>query len=396
MGIMRRAVVFLLLLLAGCTAPTPPEASGTTPSPSLSPSSASPSPPDWTGTWAAAVQGGGRAFGDHTLRQVVHTSIGGHAARLHLTNEFGDRPLTVGAAGLGASRTVTFGGRNSVTIPAGGVAVSDEVPFVVPADADVTITLYLPAPTGPSTRHAVASRRNWAASGDQFLASRLTGARVERSWYFLSGLDVRGGNGAVVAFGASITDGLGSPSSGDRRWPDLLSDRLRASGREIGVLNTGISGNRLTADDHGERAPARFDRDVLRRPGVRWVIISDDALNDLGAADPPSPDRLTATLRELITRSHAAGIRVICSTLTPYEGADYWTTQGEAGRTVVNTFVRSPGSGCDAVLDQDRATRDPSRPARLLHRYDSGDHLHPNAAGLLAIAGAADLTWFAP
>jgi lysophospholipase L1-like esterase len=179
-----------------------------------------------------------------------------------------------------------------------------------------------------------------------------------------------------------------------RCWPDLLSDRLRASGREIGVLNTGISGNRLTADDHGDRAPARFDRDVLRRTGVRWVIISDDALNDLGAAEPPAADRLTAGLRDLITRAHRAGVRVICSTLTPYEGAGYWTAAGEAGRAVVNAFVRSPGSGCDAVLDQDGATRDPSRPARFLPRHDSGDHLHPNAAGLQAIADAVDLAWF--
>jgi lysophospholipase L1-like esterase len=393
MEIMRRAVVFLLLLSAGCTAPEPP---GRPAPPVSSVTPSAPVTPQWTGTWATAVQGGGRAFDDHTLRQIVHTSIGGHAARLHLTNEFGTRPLTIGSAVLGAHRAVTFGGRPSVTIPVGGSAVSDEVPFVVPADADVAVTLYLPAATGPSTRHPVASRRNWVAAGNQVFATRLTGARAERSWYFLSGLDVRGGAGAVVAFGASITDGLGSPFGGNRRWPDLLSDRLRASGREIGVLNTGLSGNRLTADEHGERASARFDRDVLRRAGVRWVIISDDALNDLGATDPPPAGRLIAGLRELITRAHAAGVRVICSTLTPYEGAGYWTSGGEAGRAAVNTFLRSPGSGCDAVLDQDEALRDPARPARFLRRYDSGDHLHPSAAGLQAIADAVDLRWFAP
>ncbi|BEL02846.1 SGNH/GDSL hydrolase family protein [Actinoplanes sichuanensis] len=378
---MRRAVVFLLLL-TGCAAAPSRLTVG------------SPSPPGWTGTWAAAVQGGGRPFDDQTLRQVVHTSIGGYAARLHLTNEFGDRPLTIGSATIGAALRVTFGGRPSVTIPAGGTAVSDEAAFVVPADADVTVSLYLPAATGPGTRHAVASRHNLVAAGDQVFATELTGARTEKSWYFLSGLDVRGGDGAIVAFGASITDGLGSPFGGDRRWPDLLSDRLRASGREIGVLNTGLSGNRLTADDHGERAPARFDRDVLRRAGVRWVIISDDAINDLGAADPPMVDRITGSLRELTTRARAAGVRAICSTLTPFQGAGYWTDRAESGRVAVNAFLRSADSGCDAVLDQDLATRDPDRPARLLRRYDSGDHLHPSAAGLAAIADAVDLDWF--
>ncbi|MEU4161881.1 SGNH/GDSL hydrolase family protein [Actinoplanes sp. NPDC026670] len=377
-----RLAVGFLLLVAGCA--VTPVRIAVVPSPV----------PGWTGTWATAVQGGGRPFEDQTLRQIVHTSIGGHAARLHLTNEFGARPLTIGSVALGASLRVTFGGQPSVTIPAGGTAISDEARFVVPADADVTVSLHLPAATGPSTRHAVASRANRVAAGDQVFAAQLTGARAERSWYFLSGLDVRGGDGAIVAFGASITDGLGSPFGGDRRWPDLLSDRLRASGREIGVLNTGISGNRLTADDHGERAPARFDRDVLRRAGVRWVIISDDAINDLGASGPPPADRINGSLRELTTRAKAAGVRVICSTLTPFQGAGYWTSEAEAGRTAVNAFLRSPGSGCDAVLDQDLAVRDPARPARLLRRYDSGDHLHPSAAGLKAIADAVDLSWF--
>ncbi|MFC4071617.1 GDSL-type esterase/lipase family protein [Actinoplanes subglobosus] len=394
---MRRAVV-LVLLLSGCVRPAPPA-----PAPSRTPA---PAPAAvWTGTWAAAVQGGGRSFGDQTLRQFVHTSIGGDAARVRLTNEFGTEPLTVRSVRLARTagsdtidpatdRALTFGGQDVVTIPAGGTAVSDETPFPVPADADVAVTLHLPSATGPSTRHAVASRRNQVAAGDQVSAGRLTEAKTVSSWFFLSGLDVRGGEGAIVAFGASITDGLGSPRTGDGRWPDLLSDRLRASGREIGVLNTGISGNRLTADDHGENAPGRFERDVLHRPGVRWVIISDDPLNDLGATAPPPADRLTGILRQLIAEAHSSGVRVICSTLTPFEGAGYWTGQGESGRAAVNAFVRSDDSGCDAVLDQAAAVQDPSHPSRLLRRYDSGDHLHPSAEGLRAIADAVDLSWF--
>jgi lysophospholipase L1-like esterase len=386
---MRRAAVFLLLLLllAGCSTPV-------SPAPVASETPVAP-PLPWVGTWATAVEGGGRPFDDHTLRQVVRTSIGGDLARIRLTNEFGDRPLTVGAVRLGGSVAVTFGGAASVTIPTGGTAVSDEVPFGVPAGGDVAVSMYLPSPTGPSTRHAIAVRHNQVAAGDQTSAERLTAPRNESSWYFLAGLDVRSDASAVVAFGASITDGLGSAFGADRRWPDLLSDRLRAAGHRVGVLNAGISGNRLLTEGRGQSGVHRFERDVLRQPGVRWVIISDDPLNDLGASGPPSADQLITALRGLISRAHGAGIRAICSTLTPYEGAGYWTRRGEAGRTAINAFLRSPDSGCDAVLDQDAATRDPARPSRFLPRYDSGDHLHPSAEGFHAIAEAVELSWFA-
>jgi hypothetical protein len=162
----------------------------------------------------------------------------------------------------------------------------------------------------------------------------------------------------------------------------------------VGVLNAGISGNKLTRDGSGESALARFDRDVLAQPGVRWVIISDDALNDLGDPDPPSADQLIGALTELSGRAHNAGLQVYCSTLTPFEGAGYWTGGGESARDAINSHVRGEGSGCDAVIDQDAATRDPDSPTRYLGEYDSGDHLHPNDAGLRAIAGAVDLTLF--
>jgi lysophospholipase L1-like esterase len=385
---MRRAAVFLLLLAAGCTTPSPAPAPVPSPTPVASPAL------PWVGTWATAVEGGGRTFHDHTLRQIVRTSIGGDIARVRLTNEFGDRPLSVGAMRLDGSVTVTFDGAAAVTIAAGGTAVSDEVPFGVPAGGDVAVSMYLPAPTGPSTRHAIAVRHNQVAAGDQTSAERLTEPKSESSWYFLAGLDVRSDASAVVAFGASITDGLGSAFGANRRWPDLLSDRLRAAGHRVGVLNAGISGNRLLADGRGQSGVGRFERDVLRQPGARWVIISDDPLNDLGAADPPSAASLVAALRELISRAHGAGLRVICSTLTPFEGAGYWSGRAEKGRAKVNAFVRSPAAGCDAVLDQDAATRDPARPTRFLPRYDSGDRLHPSADGFRAIAGAVDLSWF--
>ncbi|MEV0900240.1 GDSL-type esterase/lipase family protein [Actinoplanes sp. NPDC049802] len=347
------------------------------------------------GTWGTAVQRGGRTFQDQTVRQIVHTSIGGDSARVRFSNEFGSGPLVIGSAYL-AGRPLTFDGATSVTVPAGRTAVSDEAAIAVPADGDVTVSVYLPQPAG-GTVHGIAVRHTYVAPGDQAAAATLTGAKTESSWYFLSGLDVRnaGAAGAVVAFGASITDGYGSRFNGDQRWPDLLADRLRAAGHTVGVLNAGISGNRLTAGEHGESARDRYERDVLSRSGARWVIISDDALNDLGAADPPSAAELIEALGELVDRAHRAGLRVICSTLTPYRGAGYWTARGETARGEINDFLRGAGSGCDAVLDADRATRDPSAPTRFRPDYDSGDHLHPGAAGLRAIADAVPLEIFA-
>ncbi|MBW6439947.1 SGNH/GDSL hydrolase family protein [Actinoplanes hulinensis] len=334
----------------------------------------------------------------------MHTSIGGDSARVRFSNEFGSGPLVIGSAYLAnragggtvtGSRPVTFGGATSVTVPAGQTAVSDEVAFPVPADGDVAVTVHLPTTAG-GTMHGIAVQDTYVASGDQAAAGTLSGAKTESSWYFLSGLDVRNADaaGAVVAFGASITDGFGSRLNGNQRWPDLLADRLRAAGHTVGVLNAGISGNRLTVDDRGESALNRFERDVLSRPGARWVIILDDAINDLGAADPPSAAELIGALGKLVERAHGAGLRVICATLTPYEGAGYWTAHGEAARGEINAFLRGPGSGCDAVLDADRATHDPSAPTRFRPAYDSGDHLHPGAAGLQAIADAVPLDVF--
>ncbi|MEU4423445.1 SGNH/GDSL hydrolase family protein [Actinoplanes sp. NPDC024001] len=426
----RKAVVATMAMgVAGCTQvpeswPADSGGSPASPSPFPSSSAAAASPeaarreaatpeaatPEaatpWTGTWAVAVQPRGRSFQRETLRQIVHTSIGGSAARVRLSNAYGTTPLTVNSVYVArrlrgsaidakTDRPVTFGGASTVIIPAGGSAVSDPVAFAVPADSDIAVSAYLPESTGASTRHAVGGRHNYIAAGDQSAAATLAGSTTTSSYFFLAGVDVQNpaATGSVVAFGASITDGVGSKFNADRRWPDLLSDRLRSAGRTIGVLNTGISGNRLTADTHGASAAKRFDRDVLRQPGVRWVIISDDAINDLGKSDTPAPQLITA-LRTLIARGHDAGIKVICSTLTPFRGAGYWTERGERGRGEINAFIRSRDSGCDAVLDLDRATRDPGSPSRFQRRYDSGDHLHPGDAGMRAIADAVELSWF--
>jgi len=213
----------------------------------------------------------------------------------------------------------------------------------------------------------------------------------------LPGVDVHGHDvrGLLVTLGASITEGAGSTPGTNRSWPSVLAARLADEGSNIAVLNEGISGNRLLVDGAGPSALSRFDRDVLGQPGVRWVIFSDDPINDVGSTHPPpTADALIAGIERLIARAHEKNIQFFCSTLTPYEGANYWTASGEAVREQVNAFLRRGKNGCDAVIDQDTATHDPVHPTRYLPLYDSGDHLHPNDAGHRAIANDIDLRVF--
>jgi lysophospholipase L1-like esterase len=359
----------------------------------------------WVGTWAASPQSGGASFNQQTLRQIVHTSIAGRAARVQFSNAFGMQPLHLSdvhiaqrASGASVSsstdRAVTFGGQTDVTIVAGGVSASDLVDFSVAALSDVAISVYFPQSTGPATYHQQGTQTNYIAAGNVSANADLPGAQTTGSYSFLVNLDVQGSGstGSVVALGASITDGYASAEDANHRWPNYLAIRLSNAGLAIGVLNQGINGNRLLVDGSGQSALNRFDRDVLSQPGVAWVIFSDDPINDLGSTTPtPSADQLVAAATHLIASAHQSSIKFLCSTLTPFEGASYWTQAGEAGREGFNAFVRGPRSGCDGVVDQDLATHDPANPTRFLPAFDSGDHLHPNDAGRQAIANAVGL-----
>jgi lysophospholipase L1-like esterase len=365
----------------------------------------------WTGTWSASPESGGQSFSQQTLRQIVHTSIGGTSAQVQVSNVFGTAPLQVADVHValrssgstivsGSDHTVTFGGQTSITIPAGGLAVSDAVSMSVPALSDVAVSMYLPQSTGSSTYHAQGTATNYIASGDVSGNATLSGAQTTNSYFFLTNLNVQNtaAQGAVVAFGASITDGYASTTDGNERWPNDLAVRLANSGRTIGVLNQGISGNRLLVDasgSSGQSALDRFNRDVLSQPGVTWVIFSDDPINDLGSTSPPPTSaQLIAGLQQLISTAHQNGIKFLCSTLTPYQGAGYWTQQGETAREAYNAYVLGSGSGCDGVVDQAAAVSNPSDPTMYLPAYDSGDHLHPNDAGYQAIANAVNLNLF--
>jgi lysophospholipase L1-like esterase len=369
----------------------------------------------WTGTWAASPMrdDAGKGFNRQTLRQIVHTSVGGQMARIHISNLFGTQPLTVadvhiarrstGSSIVAATdRKVQFGGLFSVTVQPGTAAISDPVDFQVPRQADVAISIYLPNPTGLPTYHPSGFQTNYIADGDVSGLTSISHAETTQSYYFFVNLDAQGldvqnqaARGSVVTLGASITDGYASTADANRRWPNDLAQRLLDGGLNIGVLNQGISGNRLLVAGAGESAETRFDRDVLNQPGVRWVIFSDDPINDLGStAPPPVAKQLIDGLERLISRAHEKQIKFVCSTLTPYQGAGYWTPAGEAAREQINAFLRGKTSGCDGVIDQDASTHDPLHPTQFLPAYDSGDHLHPNEAGLQAIANAVNLSLF--
>ena len=401
------AVAAAALVLSGVGSRAP---SSTSVRPAMTSAAASTTTGYWTGTWGAAPESGGASFAGQTIRQIVHTSISGTVARVEISNAFGSAPLSVSdvhiaqsgsgsAITSGTDHVVTFGGATSTTIAAGATGISDSVGFAVPALANVTISFYLPSSTGASTYHQQGTQTNYIAAGDVSGAAGLTGAQTTNSYYFLSGLDVQNSNsqGSVVTLGASITDGYASSLNANTRWPNDLAARLNAAGDTIGVINEGISGNRLLVDGSGQSALHRFNRDVLAQPGVRWVIFSDDPINDLGSTSPqPTSAQLIAGLQQLITMAHQAGIKFICSTLTPYQGAGYWNSSGETAREAIDAYIRGAGSGCDGVIDQDTASHNPANPTWYLPAYDSGDHLHPNDAGYQAIANSVNLGLFTP
>ena len=359
----------------------------------------------WTGTWATAMQGTGPTLSDQTIRQIVHTSVGGSTARIRLSNRYGTQALTLADAYLGESLhtssivagtnvRLTFGGVAAVTIPAGGEVVSDAVSFLVAPEADVAVSFHVPG-SAVATQHNGARQTNWTAPGNQSAAETLTGRQQSFSYVFLADLEVQNlaATGAVVAFGASITDGTSSTDNANQRWPNHLATRLNRAGYQVGVLNQGISGNNLLRDGGGQAGVLRFQRDALDQPGVRWVIFSDDPINDINNYNPPVSS-LTDGLSQLISAAHARNIKFICSLLTPVKGFRTWTPEKEASRQAVNAFLRSSASGCDGVVDQATATGDPADPDAFLPAYDSGDHLHPNDAGMRAIANAVPLALF--
>lgn len=411
--------------------------------------------PHWVGTWATANvalpasgetlpaganQSHPARLNNQTLRQIVHTSIGGTRVRVAFANTYGTKPLQLGAAHValrdkgaaivaGSGRPLTFGGRMSTSIEPGAILLSDPADLRVPALGDLAIDVYLPGDfwgtDSPATMHGTGLTTNHlSAAGNHSGSAALSVETTIQSWFFLSRVEVEARVGAVVALGDSITDGTASTPDTNSRWPDFLARRFVETwgDRAPGVLNLGIAGNRVLSDNagmgifrgrdgvatdapmprpdpnalFGPSARSRFDRDVLLQPGVTHVIVLE-SINDIGmalGAAAPTANEIIAGHRALIQRAHARGLTIHGGTLTPFEGALYYTDAGEAKRQAFNEWIRT-SRAYDGVIDFDAAVRDPSHPTRLRPAYDPGDRLHLNDAGYRAMAEAIDLALFA-
>lgn len=384
----------------------------------------------WTGSWSASQQVPtgenllkADALNHATLRQIVHLSLGGEQIRVRLANTFGTSPLHLAAvhvalpqsassAAIVASsdRAVTFdGGKPDVTIPAGAEYLSDPVGFAAAALSDVALTIRFDSAPSVQTSHPGSRSTSYLSTTAAVDAVDIKDAAKFDHWFVIAGIDVpaTATNATVVALGDSITDGHGATTNGNDRWPDDLAARLQANARlrNVGVLNQGLGGNRVLLDGQGPNALARFSRDVLAQPGVKYVIVFE-GVNDLGMSTKDGPitaeehaalvARITSAYQQMIDRAHSAGLRIYGATIAPYTGFAFYhpDASNEADRQAINRWIRAAGH-FDAVLDFDRIVADPAAPAHLLPSYDSGDHIHPNAPAYHALADSISLTLFA-
>ncbi len=383
----------------------------------------------WVGSWAASQQLPEpqnslppEDLNDATLRQIVHLSIGGNTLRVHLSNAFGflplhltsvhiAKPLSPAAASIdpATDKALTFSGREDVIIPAGAEYISDPISYPAQALSDLSVSMHFDLPPAEQTGHPGSRATSYLVHGDAVSAAELGGARKFDHWYQLAAIDVAAGPEAatIVALGDSITDGHGATTNGNDRWTDVLAQRLQTNPatRNLGVLNQGIGGNHLLTDGLGPNVLARFDRDVLAQTGVRWVI-ELEGVNDIGGltrlSDPPAADheafvrRILASYEQIVARAHAAHIQVVGATILPYTGSDYYhpPASNEADRQAINAWIRAAGH-FDAVVDFDKVMADPKQADHMNPAYDSGDHLHPSAAGYKVMGEAIPLSLFA-
>ena len=375
----------------------------------------------WVGAWATTPDPTrGFTLTGQTLRMITRLSLGGSRFRVRISNAYGGQPLLIGAAHVGlrsreaglvpgSGRPLTFGGSPSAIVPPGALILSDPVDLSAPALGDLAVSLYLPGKLGEDFRltgHSAALQTNYISPPGDFAAAQDLPVQAKTdAFLFVSGVEVlaRRAAGCIVAFGDSLTEGNLSTPDSNNRWPDQLARRLaaRRGGRQLGVVNLGIGGNRLLHDGRGDNALRRFDRDVLAQPGVTHAIVLI-GINDLRNASHRADEvaaapAMIAGLHQLAARGQAAGLKMFAGTLLPWENETFrggsYSAEGEATRLAVNAWIRSSGA-FDAVIDFEAMLRDPDHPTRILPRWDCGDHLHPNDAGYVKMGDGIDLKLF--
>jgi len=355
------------------------------------------------------------AFQNQTLRLIAHTSIGGDVVRIRVSNTHGNKRLDLGAATIGLQdsgssvqaatlTTLTFGGEEAITIARGATVVSDPVAFSVPALSNLSVSLFLPNASGTVTTHLAAAQTNYVSSAGNFTdALEWEAAQELPVWNYLTAIDVGRTDEitAIVTLGDSITDGVGSTQSANNRWPNYFARALLSDPDlpDFAVVNAGISGNRVLQENSprfGENLQVRFERDVLALSGVSHIVLLE-GINDIGmaqlfAGEDVSPEEIIAGYRQIISRAHERGIKIIGATLTPFEGAVYYTEEGEDKRQAVNAWIRNSGE-FDGIIDFEPSVRDPDNSRRLLPSF-TADNLHPNDEGYKAMAEAIDMSLF--
>lgn len=369
----------------------------------------------WVGTWACGPQTTednnlppSPGLANNTLRQMVRVSMGGSKLRLRLSNEYGTAPVVLssthvaksqggGAIDTATDKALSFNGAAAVTIPAGQLAWSDPFDFQLAPLTSLAISIHFGTQTGAVTGHPGSRTTSYLQSGDAVATASLASAAKTEHWYFITGIDVMAdaSSAAVVVLGDSITDGRGSTTDMNNRWPDYLAQRLQANPAtsKVGVLNMGIGGNTVLSGGLGPTATARFDHDVVQQSGVKWLIVLE-GVNDIGASGGATvANGLIDAYKSFVMKAKAANIRAYGVPILPIAGSQY--AGGESARKTVNDWIRAMGN-FDAVMDLEAAVRDPANPTQLLAAYDSGDKLHLSPAGYQKMAEAVDLALLTP
>jgi lysophospholipase L1-like esterase len=364
----------------------------------------------WVGTWAASQQLAephntppSPYLENNTLRQVVRATLGGSRIRVQFSNKYSSGPITINSAHIALSKggsaidtatdtALTFKGKPSVTIPAGGELYSDALDFDVKPLSNLAVSIYFGSASSTNVTGHPGSRMDSYIKTGNAASTNFTPDGTKANWWILSGIDLwlDDSYACVAVLGDSITDGRGSTTNGNNRWPDDFARRLQANPetKKIGVLNQGIGGNGLYGG-LGPAAKDRFDHDVLEQPGVHWVIIFE-GVNDIGGG--ASADSIISAYQTFITKAHNADLLIYGATITPFKGNGYYSTAHEAVRDAVNDWIRTSG-GFDGVIDFDMAVRDSADEDQLNPTYQF-EWLHLNPAGYQAMADAIDLDLF--
>ncbi len=372
----------------------------------------------WVGTWTTAQQlvephnlAPEPGLSGNSLREIVQVSVGGEKIRVKFSNEHGKSPLNIKAVEIaiaqnsgsssdiksGTTKKLKFKGKDGITIEAGKMVASDAIDFKIAARDNVAITIhYGECDNKIVTGHPGSRTTSYLVEGN---SSDFSKAKKTNHWYTICGIDVIGNKNtrAVAILGNSITDGRGSTTNQQDRWPDVFSRALLANPKtkDVAVLNLGIGGNCILRGGLGPTGATRFTRDIMQQEGVKYVIIFE-GINDLGGSrnGEQTANALIEAYKKMIAEAHAKGIKVYGGTITPFKGNKYHTPDHEAARKKVNTWIRTSGA-FDAVIDFDKIIRDPANPEALQSKFlYENDWLHPNADGYKTMGSGIDLKLF--